>query len=192
MTHPNTDQGMTAGSIGELAAAIRVNLYRHAPDMPNYPVGIVEEVLRRALSTPPETVAAPIPVGEEAGNLETAAAGLKETGESFKVIQADRDALAQIDDALGFLMDNEREIVLHAFARHRLTFSRGVDERAQIIAWLRDDAGKTRDDLRRLPAARKLTRGQTAEWEALIAMKAGIAEAIERGDHLSTIEEPRG
>jgi len=35
------------------------------------------------------------------------------------ITQADRDALERIDDALGFLMDDEREIVLHAFARHR-------------------------------------------------------------------------
>lgn len=37
--------------IGEIAAAIRVNLYRHDANMPSYPGGIVEEVLRRALST---------------------------------------------------------------------------------------------------------------------------------------------
>ena len=35
--------------IGELAAAIRVNLYRHVPNMPSYPVGIVEKVLKAAL-----------------------------------------------------------------------------------------------------------------------------------------------
>ena len=46
-THPNTDQGMTAGSIGEQAAAIRVALYRAVPNMPSYPVGIVEPVLEQ-------------------------------------------------------------------------------------------------------------------------------------------------
>ena len=37
--------------IGELVAAIRVNLYRHVPNMPSYPVGIVEKVLKAALSS---------------------------------------------------------------------------------------------------------------------------------------------
>ena len=40
--------------------------------------------------------------------------------EAVEITQADRDALEAIDDALGFLMDNERAIVLDAFARHRL------------------------------------------------------------------------
>lgn len=31
---------------GELATAIRVNLYRHAPDMPSYPEGIVPKVVK--------------------------------------------------------------------------------------------------------------------------------------------------
>lgn len=41
------------------------------------------------------------------------------------VTQADREALGAIDDALGFLMDNEREIVLAALARHRHQAERG-------------------------------------------------------------------
>ena len=41
------------------------------------------------------------------------------TDTEVTITQADRDALERIDDALGFLMDDEREIVLHAFARHR-------------------------------------------------------------------------
>ncbi|MEO7467548.1 MAG: hypothetical protein ABIV36_11075 [Sphingobium limneticum] len=36
--------------IGEVAAAIRVELYRAVPSMPNYPVGIVEPVLEAALA----------------------------------------------------------------------------------------------------------------------------------------------
>ena len=55
---------------------------------------------------------------------------------------------------------------------------------AAIVAWLRDGAGKTRDDLARLHAGKMLTRLQTAEWELLISIKAGIASAISRGDHL--------
>lgn len=40
--------------------------------------------------------------------------------------QADRDALEALDDALGFLTDVERPIVLQAFAKRRLA-STGVD-----------------------------------------------------------------
>lgn len=36
-----------------------------------------------------------------------------------EITQADREALAAIDDALGFLTDPEREVVLQSFARHR-------------------------------------------------------------------------
>lgn len=48
------------------------------------------------------------------------------------VTEADRQALEQIDDALGFLMDGEREIVLQAFARHRITAA--VEARKELIA----------------------------------------------------------
>ena len=57
-------------------------------------------------------------------------------------------------------------------------------ERAAIVAWLRAEAGKTRDDLTRLNRAKKLTHMMNAEWEAGIMTKAGIANAIEAGDHL--------
>lgn len=51
-----------------------------------------------------------------------------------------------------------------------------------IVAWLRDDAGKTRQDLTRMHRHRLLTMAQTAEWESMIELKSGIADAIERGD----------
>lgn len=57
-----------------------------------------------------------------------------------------------------------------------------VSERAAIVAWLREDAGKTREDVRRMHARRQLTPAQTAEWESMIALKSGLADAIERGD----------
>lgn len=50
--------------------------------------------------------------------------------EAVEVTQADRDALEAIDDALGFLMDNERGIVLAALARHRQSAERG-----EVVAW---------------------------------------------------------
>lgn len=50
-----------------------------------------------------------------------------------EVTQADRDALERIDDALGFLMDNERQIVLEAFVTHREAGHRaGLEEAAGI------------------------------------------------------------
>lgn len=61
-------------------------------------------------------------------------------------------------------------------------------ERARLVAWLREDVGKTRTDLSRLHARQKLTIAQTAEWEMLIGLKAGIADAIERGHHLKGAE----
>ncbi|HEX7854462.1 MAG TPA: hypothetical protein VF503_12275 [Sphingobium sp.] len=59
------------------------------------------------------------------------------------------------------------------------------EERAAVVAWLRADAGMARADLTRLHAARKLTPSRTAEWEGLIALKIGIAGAIERGENRS-------
>lgn len=59
-----------------------------------------------------------------------------------------------------------------------------MGERDAIVAWLRDDAGKTRQDLRRMHASRQRTPAQTAEWESMIMLKSGIADAIERGDHM--------
>jgi hypothetical protein len=62
-------------------------------------------------------------------------------------------------------------------------------ERERIVAWLREDAAKTRADLARLHSRRALTMQQTAQWEDLILVKTGIADAIERGDHLTQAEE---
>lgn len=47
--------------------------------------------------------------------------------------KADRAALEAIDDALGFLMDDERAIVLQAFARHREQAERGLREALEAI-----------------------------------------------------------
>ena len=65
-------------------------------------------------------------------------------------------------------------------------------ETQRIVAWLREDACKTREDLRRLHAARKLTIAQTAEWENLIALKSGIAAAIEAGEHRQSADTKKG
>jgi len=53
---------------------------------------------------------------------------------------------------------------------------------ARIGAWLRKDAGKTRDTLRHLHALKTLSFSQSEDWEALIAAKIGLADAFERGD----------
>ena len=58
-----------------------------------------------------------------------------------------------------------------------------AETEARIVAWLRADAGKTADDLRRLHRGKKLTPSQTIEWETLIQLKLGIADAIEAGEY---------
>jgi len=78
---------------------------------------------------------------------------------------------------------------MHAATTERTTeYARGLADgvkqsEAAIVAWLRADAGKTRDDLRRLHAGQKLTISGTAQWEALIGHQTGIANAIERREH---------
>jgi hypothetical protein len=58
------------------------------------------------------------------------------------------------------------------------------DERAKVVAWLRGDAAKMRQEMSRLHSRKKLTPLMTVQWEDLIQLKVGIADAIERGDHL--------
>lgn len=58
-----------------------------------------------------------------------------------------------------------------------------IAERERIAAWLYEDAEKTRDDLSRMHRAKLLTPAQTAEWEMLIGLKVGIADAISRNEH---------
>lgn len=82
---------------------------------------------------------------------------------------------------------NPEDAIATANLDWRAAQQAAAEARAQVVAWLRDDACKTRDDLSRLHAARKLTIAQTAEWEVLIALKSGIADAIERGDHLAAM-----
>lgn len=61
--------------------------------------------------------------------------------DEVKVSQADREALGAIDDALGFLMDNEREIVLAALARHRHQAERETLARMEPVAWMYEYRG---------------------------------------------------
>lgn len=74
------------------------------------------------------------------------------------VTQADRVALEQIDDALGFLMDDERVIVVQAFARHRLAT---IEECAKAIAGL--PTGRTED----------IMEGQEQAYRVVEALAAG-------------------
>lgn len=55
----------------------------------------------------------------------------------------------------------------------------------EVSDWLKDEARKTADDLRRLHSRKKLTPRQTEEWETLIETKVGIANAI-----LALIDQP--
>ena len=59
-----------------------------------------------------------------------------------------------------------------------------MEEREAIVAWLRDDAAKTRQELSSLHRRKKLTPKMTDEWEMLIVLKVGLASAIERGEHM--------
>ena len=65
-----------------------------------------------------------------------------------------------------------------------------AEERARIVAWLRGDTGETAKDLRRLHANKRLSAQMTREWEQLIEIKAGIAKAIEAGEHLAQETQP--
>jgi hypothetical protein len=72
------------------------------------------------------------------------------------------------------------------YARAALTVMPGQGERDAIVDWLATDAASCADDLRKLHAAKKLTPMMTAEWEAMIAAKSGVAAAIQRGEHLQS------
>jgi len=63
-------------------------------------------------------------------------------------------------------------------------------ERKAIADWLMADAVKNADEVRSLNARKKLTPIMSAEWDAMVQTKAGVAGAIERGEHLPT--PPRG
>jgi hypothetical protein len=45
------------------------------------------------------------------------------------ITQSDREALERLDDALGFLTHDEREIVLEAFAAHRIA---AIEDAAKV------------------------------------------------------------
>ena len=75
-----------------------------------------------------------------------------------EVTKEDREALERIDDALGFLMDNEREQVLNAFARHREASTEA----------LQTEVAALRTALRRIESAEYINSLQgTANFERL-------------------------
>lgn len=68
-----------------------------------------------------------------------------------------------------------------------------MDERAAIVAWLRDDADQTEWEAGIIVAKLSGPTEQAAEdWARLVATKRGIADAIERGDHLTIDDEKEG
>lgn len=149
--------------IGELAAAIRVNLYRHAPNMPNYRVGIVEEVLRRALSTPPETVAAPIPVEGEVTDRQAAE-------DAFDAVLGDAAGYAEWGSPS--YKENAIRTLTEHIAAHRRAFSGGVDD-------------KVREALRNVPIPSK--------FEPMSAFYRRMDEWLKGPyrEAMATIKEPR-
>ena len=62
--------------------------------------------------------------------------------------------------------------------------ARADRERAAVVAWMRDDADQT--ERCAINLAPKLVKSQYQEWVDLVATKRGIANAIERGQHLAT------
>lgn len=89
-----------------------------------------------------------------------------------------RDHIAQAAiAAMPSLAAKEAEI---AALQAELAEAREVPGR--IVAWLREDAGWTADELRRLHTRKALTPAMTGNWEAIINTKFGIATAIEARD----------
>lgn len=59
------------------------------------------------------------------------------------------------------------------------------NERALIVAWLRDDAEQTEWEAAIIVAKLNYPNERTIQqWAQLVATKRGIADAIERGDHM--------
>ena len=82
-----------------------------------------------------------------------------------EITQADRDAAAGF--GCGFCPDEMDDILTQAFARHRM------EERAKIVAWLRDDADQVVN-------ADSPVYGADIIAEAIVE----CAVAIEAGEHL--------
>jgi len=61
--------------------------------------------------------------------------------------------------------------------------ARADRERAAVVAWMRDDADQT--ERCAINLAPKSVKSQYQEWVDLVATKRGIANAIERGQHLA-------
>lgn len=55
------------------------------------------------------------------------------------VIQADRDMVEEMDEALGFITERERPILLAAFARHRIAHQAAEVERLRNLLCLADE-----------------------------------------------------
>jgi len=100
------------------------------------------------------------------------------SGEARKVWrEAVRATLTALTGPPALLGDAAALIIDAALAAAR------EDERAKVEVWLRDDAARTQQELTRLHAHKKLTPSMTEEWEALISLKSGIADAIARHEH---------
>lgn len=110
----------------------------------------------------------PIIASKRGGNLFQ---GYIATWQEADLIVAIVNALPDILSALASPLDREADVTPQ---------SNGLTQQEAIVAWLRDDAGETRQDLKRLLAGHKITSAQAAEWENLIALKIAIADEIER------------
>ena len=97
-----------------------------------------------------------------------------------EVRQADREAAARY-----WGNDNPPLELQREFARHRiaaLDAARG-DPVARVMEWLRKDADQTEIEAGHIVKnSSGNPRKNAAEWAMLVAMKRGLADAIERGD----------
>lgn len=101
---------------------------------------------------------------------------------THEVIQADREAAAELAVALGISAEDFTSGMADILVRH-LSFYRIATER-RIVEWLRTDAALTEQEAIKINAnttgnPRKIA----AEWDMLVRLKRGLATAIEAGAH---------
>ena len=107
-----------------------------------------------------------------------------------EVTQADRELLIELisfdsETIDAILAGNAFTWEVEQIARHRIAAleeARG-DQVARVVEWLRDDADQTEIEAGHIVKnSSGNPRKNAAEWAMLVAMKRGLADAIERGE----------
>lgn len=110
--------------------------------------------------------------------------------EAVEVAQADRDALERMDDALGWLMDDERKVVLHALAAHRHEATRAL--MVEMPAIMIDPAGKGYPCMERPMTPAEAKWGLEDMDRRNIALSAQVEELREQITALAQIAAEQG